>query len=103
MDLPIVVAIGAQSSGKTSVVTSLLGRDVLPRSSGLCTRRPVILQLYHVPAACMCCSHALQCPRPSLEPCSQMPARGNGTALLRALPCSTRSCGSGGPERERVG
>ena len=49
LDLPQIVAIGAQSSGKTSVVEALVGKDFLPRGAGLVTRRPIILQLYHVP------------------------------------------------------
>ena len=48
VDLPLIVAIGAQSSGKSSVVAALAGLDVLPKGAGLCTRRPVVLQLYHV-------------------------------------------------------
>jgi hypothetical protein len=48
VDLPLIVAIGAQSSGKSSVVAALAGIDVLPKGAGLCTRRPVVLQLYHV-------------------------------------------------------
>ena len=48
VDLPLIVAVGAQSSGKSSVVAALAGLDVLPRGVGLCTRRPIILQLYHI-------------------------------------------------------
>ncbi|KAF3323670.1 dynamin-related protein 3A-like protein [Carex littledalei] len=43
IDLPQVVAIGSQGSGKSSVVESLVGRDFLPR--GVKTRRPVVIQL----------------------------------------------------------
>lgn len=43
IDLPQVVAIGSQGSGKSSVVESLVGRDFLPR--GVKTRRPVLIQL----------------------------------------------------------
>ncbi|KAK9813544.1 hypothetical protein WJX73_006112 [Symbiochloris irregularis] len=45
LDLPQVVVIGSQSSGKSSVLESLVGRDFLPRGSEICTRRPLILQL----------------------------------------------------------
>lgn len=38
-----------QSSGKSSVLESLVGRDFLPRGSGIVTRRPLVLQLVHVP------------------------------------------------------
>uniref|UniRef100_A0A2K6AD04 Dynamin-1-like protein n=1 Tax=Mandrillus leucophaeus TaxID=9568 RepID=A0A2K6AD04_MANLE len=37
-----------QSSGKSSVLESLVGRDLLPRGTGIVTRRPLILQLVHV-------------------------------------------------------
>lgn len=37
-----------QSSGKSSVLESLVGRDLLPRGTGIITRRPLILQLVHV-------------------------------------------------------
>ncbi|CAM9685903.1 unnamed protein product [Ectocarpus fasciculatus] len=46
LDLPQIVVIGSQSSGKSSVIESLVGRDFLPRGSGIVTRRPLILQLY---------------------------------------------------------
>lgn len=37
-----------QSSGKSSVLESLVGRDILPRGTGVVTRRPLILQLVHI-------------------------------------------------------
>lgn len=37
-----------QSSGKSSVLESLVGRDFLPRGSGIVTRRPLVLQLINV-------------------------------------------------------
>lgn len=43
--LPQVVVIGGQSSGKSSVLESVVGRDFLPRGSGIVTRRPLVLQL----------------------------------------------------------
>eukprot|EP01130_Rhizamoeba_saxonica_P010880 TRINITY_DN4484_c1_g2_i1.p1 TRINITY_DN4484_c1_g2~~TRINITY_DN4484_c1_g2_i1.p1 ORF type:complete len:724 (+),score=140.97 TRINITY_DN4484_c1_g2_i1:25-2196(+) len=46
LDLPQVVVIGSQSSGKSSVLESLVGRDFLPRGTGIVTRRPLILQLH---------------------------------------------------------
>lgn len=45
LDLPQIVVVGAQSSGKSSVLENLVGRDFLPRGSGIVTRRPLILQL----------------------------------------------------------
>ncbi|XP_054631363.1 dynamin-1-like protein isoform X3 [Dunckerocampus dactyliophorus] len=46
--LPQIVVVGTQSSGKSSVLESLVGRDVLPRGTGIVTRRPLILQLVHI-------------------------------------------------------
>ncbi|XP_027700145.1 dynamin-1-like protein isoform X3 [Vombatus ursinus] len=40
--------ISGVSSGKSSVLESLVGRDLLPRGTGVVTRRPLILQLVHV-------------------------------------------------------
>ena len=37
-----------QSSGKSSVIESIVGRDFLPRGTGIVTRRPLVLQLVHV-------------------------------------------------------
>ena len=44
------VVVGSQSSGKSSVLENIVGRDFLPRGSGIVTRRPLILQLINVPA-----------------------------------------------------
>lgn len=44
------VVVGSQSSGKSSVLENIVGRDFLPRGSGIVTRRPLILQLIHVPS-----------------------------------------------------
>lgn len=38
-----------QSSGKSSVIESLVGRSFLPRGTGIVTRRPLILQLVYTP------------------------------------------------------
>uniref|UniRef100_A0A8C3X7Z1 Dynamin-1-like protein n=1 Tax=Catagonus wagneri TaxID=51154 RepID=A0A8C3X7Z1_9CETA len=48
IQLPQIVVVGTQSSGKSSVLESLVGRDLLPRGTGIVTRRPLILQLVHV-------------------------------------------------------
>ncbi|KAJ1922143.1 vacuolar protein sorting-associated protein 1 [Mycoemilia scoparia] len=45
VDLPQIVVVGSQSSGKSSVLENIVGRDFLPRGSGIVTRRPLILQL----------------------------------------------------------
>ncbi|XP_060179423.1 dynamin-related protein 3A-like isoform X5 [Lycium barbarum] len=47
--LPQVVVVGSQSSGKSSVLEALVGRDFLPRGSDICTRRPLLLQLEKCP------------------------------------------------------
>ena len=38
-----------QSSGKSSVLENLVGRDFLPRGAGIVTRRPLVLQLICTP------------------------------------------------------
>ncbi|KAF5893514.1 dynamin-2 isoform X1, partial [Clarias magur] len=45
LDLPQIVVVGGQSAGKSSVLENFVGRDFLPRGSGIVTRRPLILQL----------------------------------------------------------
>jgi dynamin 1-like protein len=42
-----IAVVGAQSSGKTSVLEMILGVDCLPRGSGIVTKCPLKLQLYH--------------------------------------------------------
>ncbi|KAI8337197.1 Dynamin central region-domain-containing protein [Chlamydoabsidia padenii] len=51
VDLPQITVIGSQSSGKSSVLENIVGRDFLPRGSGIVTRRPLVLQLINRPAA----------------------------------------------------
>ncbi|KAM9334779.1 dynamin-1-like protein isoform 2-T2 [Symphorus nematophorus] len=51
IQLPQIAVVGTQSSGKSSVLESLVGRDLLPRGTGIVTRRPLILQLVHVDPA----------------------------------------------------
>ena len=46
IDLPQIVVVGSQSSGKSSVLESIVGREFLPRGSGIVTRRPLVIQLY---------------------------------------------------------
>ncbi|KAI8303675.1 Vacuolar protein sorting-associated protein 1 [Colletotrichum sp. SAR11_240] len=50
IDLPQIVVVGSQSSGKSSVLENIVGRDFLPRGSGIVTRRPLVLQLINRPA-----------------------------------------------------
>src|SRR3954470_9638105 len=49
VDLPQIVVVGSQSSGKSSVLENIVGRDFLPRGSGIVTRRPLVLQLINRP------------------------------------------------------
>ena len=45
IDLPQIAVVGGQSSGKSSVLENFVGRDFLPRGTGIVTRRPLVLQL----------------------------------------------------------
>ena len=51
VDMPQIVVIGGQSSGKSSVLESIVGRDFLPRGNSIVTRRPIIIQLINTPSA----------------------------------------------------
>ncbi|XP_068448413.1 dynamin-2 isoform X4 [Clinocottus analis] len=50
LDLPQIAVVGGQSAGKSSVLENFVGRDFLPRGSGIVTRRPLILQLVNCKA-----------------------------------------------------
>ncbi|ELU43983.1 vacuolar sorting protein 1 [Rhizoctonia solani AG-1 IA] len=47
IDLPQICVVGAQSSGKSSVLENIVGRDFLPRGSGIVTRRPLVRVFNH--------------------------------------------------------
>ena len=47
--LPRIASLGTQSSGKSSVLESIVGLDFLPRGDGVVTRRPLELRLCHIP------------------------------------------------------
>lgn len=47
IQLPQIAVVGTQSTGKSSVLENLVGRDFLPRGTGVVTRRPLVLQLVH--------------------------------------------------------
>ncbi|KAJ8390040.1 hypothetical protein AAFF_G00112010 [Aldrovandia affinis] len=49
LDLPQIAVVGGQSAGKSSVLENFVGKDFLPRGSGIVTRRPLVLQLIHSP------------------------------------------------------
>ncbi|KAL2919501.1 vacuolar protein sorting-associated protein 1 [Polyrhizophydium stewartii] len=51
IDLPQIAVVGSQSSGKSSVLENIVGKDFLPRGSGIVTRRPLVLQLINRPNA----------------------------------------------------
>ncbi|CAK0798331.1 unnamed protein product, partial [Prorocentrum cordatum] len=48
ISLPRIAAIGTQSSGKSSLIESVVGLDFLPRGGGVVTRRPLELRLVHL-------------------------------------------------------
>src|SRR5690606_36784707 len=43
LDLPQLVVVGSQSSGKSSVLEQIVGKDFLPRGPSITTRCPIIL------------------------------------------------------------
>jgi len=45
LDYPRFVTVGDQSSGKSSVMEALIGREFFPKKDGLCTKRPLCLTL----------------------------------------------------------
>uniref|UniRef100_A0A183BJN7 Dynamin GTPase n=1 Tax=Globodera pallida TaxID=36090 RepID=A0A183BJN7_GLOPA len=51
VQLPQIVVVGSQSSGKSSVLEGIVGRDFLPRGVGIVTRRPLVLHLHYCPIA----------------------------------------------------
>lgn len=51
LELPRIVVIGSQSSGKSSVLESIVGHEFLPKGQNMVTRRPLELTLVHSPKA----------------------------------------------------
>ena len=51
IELPQIAVVGTQSTGKSSVLENIVGKDFLPRGSGIVTRRPLVLQLVHISEA----------------------------------------------------
>ena len=49
VNLPQIVTVGAQSSGKSSVLEMIIGKDFQPRGSGIVTRRPIVIQMINTP------------------------------------------------------
>ena len=50
IEMPQIVVVGSQSTGKSSVLESIVGKDFLPRGSGIVTRCPLVLQLRRIDA-----------------------------------------------------
>ncbi|KAF8513007.1 Dynamin central region-domain-containing protein [Hysterangium stoloniferum] len=51
LDMPQLAVVGSQSSGKSSVLETIVGRDFLPRGQGIVTRCPLVLQLINNPSS----------------------------------------------------
>lgn len=51
LQLPSIVVIGSQSSGKSSVLEAIVGHEFLPKGSNMVTRRPIELTLVNTPGA----------------------------------------------------
>jgi len=51
LELPQILVVGAQSSGKSSVLEHLVGKSFLPRGAGVVTRCPLLLQMMQSPAS----------------------------------------------------
>ena len=49
ISVPQVAVVGSQSSGKSTMLEALVGRDFLPRGCDICTRRPLVLMLENRP------------------------------------------------------
>jgi GTP-binding protein EngB required for normal cell division len=47
IQMPSIVVIGSQSSGKSSVLEAIVGHEFLPKGSNMVTRRPIELTLIH--------------------------------------------------------
>lgn len=48
--LPKIIVVGGQSSGKSSVLESVVGKDFLPRGTDIVTRRPLVVTMKQLPA-----------------------------------------------------
>lgn len=49
LKLPLIVVVGSQSSGKSSVLESIVGQEFLPKGNNMVTRRPIELTLVNSP------------------------------------------------------
>eukprot|EP00808_Paulinella_micropora_P025892 g6120.t1 len=73
LELPQLVMVGTQSSGKSSVLENIVGRDFLPRGAEIVTRRPLLLQLINTGHDRKTDFAAWAAGQPSLKPCQQDP------------------------------
>ena len=48
INMPRICCIGNQSSGKTSLLTNIIGLDILPKGDRIITRRPIELKLNQI-------------------------------------------------------
>ncbi|KAJ1725450.1 mitochondrial dynamin GTPase Msp1 [Coemansia erecta] len=49
LQLPSIVVVGSQSSGKSSVLEAIVGQEFLPKGDNMVTRRPIELTLINTP------------------------------------------------------
>lgn len=100
IDLPQIVVIGSQSSGKSSVLENVVGRDFLPRGIGIVTRRPLVLQLYNTGGSKRGSSSGSSGGAPPPPP-----RRDNGAAGSRTNSASSHTgpFGNGAPRTPRGG
>ncbi|KAI7834764.1 hypothetical protein BX661DRAFT_175487 [Kickxella alabastrina] len=49
LQLPSIVVVGSQSSGKSSVLEAIVGQEFLPKGNNMVTRRPIELTLINTP------------------------------------------------------
>lgn len=45
INIPQIVVVGSQSSGKSSILENIVGYEILPRGTGMVTRRPLMIQI----------------------------------------------------------
>lgn len=49
LKLPVIVVVGSQSSGKSSVLEAIVGQEFLPKGNNMVTRRPIEMTLVNTP------------------------------------------------------
>ncbi|KAI5190684.1 vacuolar protein sorting-associated protein 1 [Nematocida minor] len=54
INIPQIVVVGAQSSGKSSILENIVGAEILPRGTGMVTRRPLMIQIVSTEGATHC-------------------------------------------------